>query len=169
MHQDQKEWFLKMMKVWLSDIIMMVKMNQELSYEWPSEFGRNRLTNFLKACTLARRTAETFLKYSNRSLQYFTHPNESTFRGPETKVKSKWWTKSQNPARHSSIFFLLSVAYLPGKVAAIHSFLACLTPVTVFLYFLPLNNYHHKSDFLSCVTNLPVRVVVRRKFLQINL
>ena len=44
---------------------------------------------FLKACTLARRTAETFLKYSNRSLQYFTHPNESTFRGPETKVKSK--------------------------------------------------------------------------------
>ena len=44
---------------------------------------------FLKACTLARRTAETFLKYSNRSLQYFTHPNESTFRGSETKVKSK--------------------------------------------------------------------------------
>ena len=44
---------------------------------------------FLKACTLARRTAETFLKYSNRSLQYFAHPNESTFRGPETKVKSK--------------------------------------------------------------------------------
>ena len=43
---------------------------------------------FLKACTLARRTAETFLKYSNRSLQYFTHPAESTFRGPETKVKS---------------------------------------------------------------------------------
>jgi len=42
---------------------------------------------FLKACTLARRTAETFLKYSNRSLQYFAHPNESTFRGPETKVK----------------------------------------------------------------------------------
>merc|ERR1719232_2484363 len=30
---------------------------------------------------------EAFLKYSNRSLQYFTHPNESTFRGPETKVK----------------------------------------------------------------------------------
>merc|ERR1712083_794603 len=42
---------------------------------------------FLKACTLARRTAETFLKYSNRSLQYFSHPNESSFRGPETKVK----------------------------------------------------------------------------------
>ena len=43
---------------------------------------------FLKACTLARRTAETFLKYSNRSLQYFRHQNaESTFRGPEAKVK----------------------------------------------------------------------------------
>ncbi len=40
---------------------------------------------FLKACTLARRTAETFLKYSNRSMQYFAH--ESTFRGPEAKVK----------------------------------------------------------------------------------
>ena len=40
---------------------------------------------FLKACTLARRTAETFLKYSNRSLQYFNHT--STFRGPDAKVK----------------------------------------------------------------------------------
>ena len=43
---------------------------------------------FLKACTLARRTAETFLKYSNRSLQYFSPAGESTFRGPESKVKS---------------------------------------------------------------------------------
>ena len=46
---------------------------------------------FLKACTLARRTAETFLKYSNRSLQYFSpqqvQQQESTFRGPESKVK----------------------------------------------------------------------------------
>ena len=43
---------------------------------------------FLKACTLARRTAETFLKYSNRSLQYFSHPaTQSTFRGPDGKVK----------------------------------------------------------------------------------
>ena len=41
---------------------------------------------FLKACTLARRTAETFLKYSNRSLQYFNHAS-STFRGPDAKVK----------------------------------------------------------------------------------
>ena len=40
---------------------------------------------FLKACTLARRTAETFLKYSNRSLQYFNQ--QSTFRGPDAKVK----------------------------------------------------------------------------------
>ena len=45
---------------------------------------------FLKACTLARRTAETFLKYSNRSLQYFSHPaSQSTFRGPDGKVKGK--------------------------------------------------------------------------------
>merc|ERR1719412_2358001 len=43
---------------------------------------------FLKACTLARRTAETFLKYSNRSLQYFNHPSQSTFKGPEGKVKA---------------------------------------------------------------------------------
>jgi len=46
---------------------------------------------FLKACTLARRTAETFLKYSNRSLHYFGQRGgraaESTFRGPEAKVK----------------------------------------------------------------------------------
>ena len=52
---------------------------------------------FLKACTLARRTAETFLKYSNRSLQYFNHPSQSTFKGPEAKVKGV----------HCSILFLL--------------------------------------------------------------
>ena len=46
---------------------------------------------FLKACTLARRTAETFLKYSNRSLQYFSHPaTQSTFRGPDGKVKGNF-------------------------------------------------------------------------------
>ena len=44
---------------------------------------------FLKACTLARRTAETFLKYSNRSLQFFNQPTQSTFKGPEAKVKGK--------------------------------------------------------------------------------
>ncbi|XP_040567429.1 triple functional domain protein isoform X3 [Lepeophtheirus salmonis] len=43
---------------------------------------------FLKACTLARRTAETFIKYSNRSLQYFSHNPEATFAGPESKVKA---------------------------------------------------------------------------------
>ena len=48
---------------------------------------------FLKACTLARRTAETFLKYSNRSLQFFNQPSQSTFKGPESKVKGRyfWW------------------------------------------------------------------------------
>ncbi len=51
---------------------------------------------FLKACTLARRTAETFLKYSNRSLQYFSHhPAESTFRGPEAKVKGELEKKTR--------------------------------------------------------------------------
>ena len=44
---------------------------------------------FLKACTLARRTAETFLKYSNRSLQFFSQPTQSTFKGPEAKVKGE--------------------------------------------------------------------------------
>ena len=44
---------------------------------------------FLKACRLARRTAETFLKYSNRSLQFFNQPTQSTFKGPEAKVKGK--------------------------------------------------------------------------------
>merc|ERR1712223_970424 len=43
---------------------------------------------FLKACTLACRTAETFLKYSNRSLQFFNQPTQSTFKGPEAKVKA---------------------------------------------------------------------------------
>ena len=38
---------------------------------------------------MARRTAETFLKYSNRSLQYFNHPNHPEYRGPVLKVKSK--------------------------------------------------------------------------------
>ena len=57
---------------------------------------------FLKACTLARRTAETFLKYSNRSLQYFSHPaSQSTFRGPDGKVKGK---KSINSILESILF-----------------------------------------------------------------
>ncbi|XP_076272417.1 trio Rho guanine nucleotide exchange factor isoform X4 [Rhynchophorus ferrugineus] len=33
---------------------------------------------FLKACTLARRTAETFLKYTTRSLQFYNFPNTGT-------------------------------------------------------------------------------------------
>ncbi|XP_033224250.1 kalirin isoform X3 [Belonocnema kinseyi] len=39
---------------------------------------------FLKACTLVRRTAETFLKYTNRSLQFYSY--QAT--GSENKVKS---------------------------------------------------------------------------------
>ncbi|KAM8710185.1 hypothetical protein ACLKA7_016906 [Drosophila subpalustris] len=40
---------------------------------------------FLKACTLARRTAETFLKYANRSQQYYQYPQGNC----EAHVKSK--------------------------------------------------------------------------------
>ncbi|CAL7943982.1 unnamed protein product [Xylocopa violacea] len=41
---------------------------------------------FLKACTLVRRTAETFLKYTNRSLQFYSYQANSV--GSESKVKS---------------------------------------------------------------------------------
>uniref|UniRef100_A0A8W7P373 DH domain-containing protein n=1 Tax=Anopheles coluzzii TaxID=1518534 RepID=A0A8W7P373_ANOCL len=41
---------------------------------------------FLKACTLARRTAETFLKYANRSLQFY-HVKPTTVNS-ESRVKS---------------------------------------------------------------------------------
>lgn len=40
---------------------------------------------FLKACTLARRTAETFLKYTNRSLQFYNYPTNSG--NHESRVK----------------------------------------------------------------------------------
>ncbi|KAF7988703.1 hypothetical protein HCN44_001276 [Aphidius gifuensis] len=40
---------------------------------------------FLKACTLVRRTAETFLKYTNRSLQFYSY---QTTTGSENKVKN---------------------------------------------------------------------------------
>ncbi|KAH0808594.1 hypothetical protein GEV33_014197 [Tenebrio molitor] len=40
---------------------------------------------FLKACTLARRTAETFLKYTTRSLQFYNYPNTTS--NHESRVK----------------------------------------------------------------------------------
>ncbi|XP_037933419.1 triple functional domain protein isoform X2 [Teleopsis dalmanni] len=40
---------------------------------------------FLKACTLARRTAETFLKYANRSQQYYKYQNQGNC---ENRVKT---------------------------------------------------------------------------------
>ncbi|KAI1278144.1 Kalirin [Halotydeus destructor] len=44
---------------------------------------------FLKACTLARRNAETFLKYAARCVQYYsTRVSNSVYRNAETKVKS---------------------------------------------------------------------------------
>ncbi|GFV45273.1 triple functional domain protein [Trichonephila clavipes] len=42
---------------------------------------------FLKACTLARRTAETFLKYSSRCVQYYSSQIEINNKTSETKVK----------------------------------------------------------------------------------
>lgn len=42
---------------------------------------------FLKACTLARRTAETFLKYSSRCVQYYSSKREINYKAPENKVK----------------------------------------------------------------------------------
>lgn len=42
---------------------------------------------FLKACTLARRTAETFLKYANRSQHYYSMKGDVGLRGPEAKVR----------------------------------------------------------------------------------
>ena len=44
---------------------------------------------FLKACTLARRTAETFLKYTERSLQYYNYQGETSTRNSENRVKSE--------------------------------------------------------------------------------
>ncbi|KAF8773666.1 Triple functional domain protein like [Argiope bruennichi] len=43
---------------------------------------------FLKACTLARRTAETFLKYCSRCSQYYSSQIEINNKTSETKVKS---------------------------------------------------------------------------------
>lgn len=43
---------------------------------------------FLKACTLARRNAETFLKYSARCIQYYpARSSNAAFRSAETEVK----------------------------------------------------------------------------------
>ncbi|XP_076313108.1 LOW QUALITY PROTEIN: triple functional domain protein-like [Tachypleus tridentatus] len=42
---------------------------------------------FLRACTHARRTAETFLKYAARCAQYYSSSNDTNLRGPENKVK----------------------------------------------------------------------------------
>lgn len=43
---------------------------------------------FLKACTLVRRTAETFLKYTNRSLQFYSY--QTTGVASESKVKCEF-------------------------------------------------------------------------------
>lgn len=45
---------------------------------------------FLKACTMARRNAETFLKYTARCSQHCAGHGDSNYRGPEAKVKGSW-------------------------------------------------------------------------------
>lgn len=47
---------------------------------------------FLKACTLARRTAENFLKYMGRSLQYYNYQGEAGTRSAEQRVISKFFS-----------------------------------------------------------------------------
>lgn len=44
---------------------------------------------FLKGCTLARRNAETFLKCSARSLQFYSSQPEAGARNSEAQVKGK--------------------------------------------------------------------------------
>ena len=117
---------------------------------------QNNWPTFFKACTLARRTAETFLKYSNRSLQYFTHPNESTFRGPETKVKSKWWRKYQ---KKSCLAFL----HFSGRCIPSYLWGGCPTPVSVILKFLQLNN-NYANNFCFVLTVGPVFINVRIQY-----
>lgn len=44
--------------------------------------------SFLRACTLARRTAETFLKYANRTQYSYNMKPDRTIWGPQNKVRS---------------------------------------------------------------------------------
>ncbi|XP_014470162.1 PREDICTED: triple functional domain protein isoform X3 [Dinoponera quadriceps] len=72
---------------------------------------------FLKACTLVRRTAETFLKYTNRSLQFYSYQANSA--GSENKVKNileellskenkvlEYWTQRKKRLDHCQQYVL---------------------------------------------------------------
>lgn len=72
---------------------------------------------FLKACTLVRRTAETFLKYTNRSLQFYSYQANSV--GSENKVKNileellskenkvlEYWTQRKKRLDHCQQYVL---------------------------------------------------------------
>ena len=49
---------------------------------------QNQKENFLKACTLARRNAESLLKYASRCVQYYaSRISASVFRNSEVKIK----------------------------------------------------------------------------------
>lgn len=71
-HQEQKENFLK---VYFFEVIVIIVNDCKRALE------------LFQACTLARRTAETFLKYSSRSLQFYSLKGEASYRGPELRVK----------------------------------------------------------------------------------
>ena len=72
---------------------------------------------FLKACTLARRTAETFLKYTTRSLQFYNYPSstgnqENRVKGILEKLLSQenkvleHWTQRKKRLDHCQQFVL---------------------------------------------------------------
>lgn len=44
--------------------------------------------SFLKACTLARRNAENFLKYIARCIQYLTNDSSTTYQNAESRIKA---------------------------------------------------------------------------------
>ena len=76
---------------------------------------------FLKACTLARRNAETFLKYAARCIQYYsTRTGSSVYRSAETDVKSimekllkqenqvlEFWTHKKKRLDHCQQYILV--------------------------------------------------------------
>lgn len=80
---------------------------------------------FLKACTHARRTAETFLKYANRSLQYNNYPSDNTC---ESTVKGE---KSLFTSLSRSIYYTTSLSKSLARVR---------TTFTAYLTLYKINN-----------------------------
>lgn len=55
---------------------------------------------FLKACTLARRTAETFLKYTTRSLQFYNYQGTGTSEGRVKTILEKLLAQENKVLEH---------------------------------------------------------------------